>query len=83
MPHNKVIPGSLQPHLAHQSMYHLKETWVVQPLIIEQVICSLYFVVNSKTKKQVIYLLLHRTPVSMIKHLLQITVNIFNDDTNL
>lgn len=48
-------------------MYHLKETWLVQPLIIEKVI----------------YLLLQRTPVSMIKHLLQITVNIFNDDTNL
>jgi len=40
---------------------------LVQPLITEQVI----------------YLLLQRTPVSMIKHLLQITVNIFNDDTNL
>jgi len=40
---------------------------LVQPLITEQVI----------------YLLLQRTPVSMINYLLQITVNIFNDDTNL
>lgn len=48
-------------------MYHLKETWFVQPLITEHVL----------------YLLLKRTPVSMIKHLLQIMVNIFNDDTNL
>jgi hypothetical protein len=48
-------------------MHHLKETWLVQPLIIEQVI----------------YLLLQRIPALTIKHLLQITVNIFSDNTNL